>query len=57
MFSESSVLVRCSFCAKDQDHVRKIIAGDHVYICDECVDLCNDILTDEIGDRTEGNRG
>jgi ATP-dependent protease Clp ATPase subunit len=34
----------CSFCKKDQDQVRKLIAGPSVYICDECVDLCNDIL-------------
>jgi ATP-dependent Clp protease ATP-binding subunit ClpX len=37
----------CSFCGKDQDHVRKLIAGPTVFICDECVDLCNDILEEE----------
>jgi hypothetical protein len=37
----------CSFCGKDQDRVRKLIAGPSVYICDECVDLCNDILEGE----------
>ena len=37
----------CSFCGKDQDQVRKLIAGPSVYICDECVDLCNDILERE----------
>jgi hypothetical protein len=37
----------CSFCGKDQDQVRKLIAGPSVYICDECVDLCNDILEGE----------
>lgn len=37
----------CSFCGKDQDQVRKLIAGPAVYICDECVDLCNDILEGE----------
>jgi ClpX C4-type zinc finger len=38
----------CSFCGKDQDHVRKLIAGPTVFICDECVDLCNDILEEEV---------
>ena len=40
----------CSFCGKGQDEVRKLIAGPSVYICDECVDLCNDILKDEFGE-------
>lgn len=39
----------CSFCGKGQEEVRKLIAGPSVYICDECVDLCNDILRDEFG--------
>jgi hypothetical protein len=37
----------CSFCGKGQDQVRKLIAGPSVYICDECVDLCNDVLEGE----------
>jgi len=37
----------CSFCGKDQDHVRKLIAGPAVFICDECVELCNDIIEEE----------
>ena len=40
-------ILRCSFCGKYQDQVRKIIAGANVYICDECVDLCVDILDDD----------
>ena len=40
--------VVCSFCGKTQDEVRKLIAGPSVYICDECIDLCNDIIADEI---------
>jgi len=40
----------CSFCGKGQDEVRKLIAGPSVYICDECVELCNDILKDEFGE-------
>ena len=37
----------CSFCGKSQKDVRKLIAGPSVYICDECVELCNDIITEE----------
>lgn len=40
----------CSFCGKTQEEVRKLVAGPSVYICDECVDLCNDILTEELED-------
>ena len=39
--------LQCSFCGKSQDEVRKLIAGPKVYICDQCVELCNDILADE----------
>ena len=38
----------CSFCGKSQDEVRKLIAGPSVYICDECISLCNDIISDEV---------
>ena len=38
--------VTCSFCGKSQDQVEKVVAGPGVYICDECVDLCNDIMED-----------
>jgi ATP-dependent Clp protease ATP-binding subunit ClpX len=37
----------CSFCGKNQDDVKKLIAGPAVYICDECIELCNDIMTEE----------
>ena len=40
--------VRCSFCGKSQENVRKIVAGPGVYICDECVDLCNSIIESEL---------
>jgi ATP-dependent Clp protease ATP-binding subunit ClpX len=43
----------CSFCGKSQDEVRKLIAGPSVFICDECVDLCNDIIREEIQDSEE----
>jgi hypothetical protein len=39
--------VFCSFCGKSRDEVRKVIAGPTVYICDECIDLCNDIIAEE----------
>ena len=40
--------LNCSFCGKVQDEVKKLIAGPSVYICNECVDLCNDIIEEEI---------
>ena len=46
----SGKLLYCSFCGKSQHEVRKLIAGPSVYICDECVDLCNDIIREEIKD-------
>jgi ATP-dependent protease Clp ATPase subunit len=42
--ADRSVLLHCSFCGKDKDSVTKLIAGPGVYICNECVDLCNDII-------------
>jgi ATP-dependent Clp protease ATP-binding subunit ClpX len=47
--SESSELLKCSFCGKSQKQVRKLIAGPGVYICDECIDLCNEIIDEELG--------
>ena len=40
--------LHCSFCGKNQDEVKKLIAGPSVYICNECVDLCNDIIEEEV---------
>ncbi len=45
-------LLYCSFCGKSQHEVRKLIAGPSVFICDECVDLCNDIITEEMQEQT-----
>ena len=45
---EGGKLLYCSFCGKNQNEVRKLIAGPSVYICDECVDLCNDIIREEV---------
>jgi ATP-dependent Clp protease ATP-binding subunit ClpX len=46
-------LVKCSFCGKSQKQVRKLIAGPGVYICDECIELCNDIIEEELADSSE----
>ena len=51
----SEKLLYCSFCGKSQNEVRKLIAGPSVFICDECIDLCNDIIRDEA--QTEGATG
>ena len=45
---ESTDKLSCSFCGKGQDDVKKLIAGPSVYICNECVDLCNDIIEEEV---------
>ena len=49
---ENGKLLYCSFCGKSQNEVRKLIAGPSVFICDECVDLCNDIIREEIQETT-----
>lgn len=50
---DSGKLLYCSFCGKSQHEVRKLIAGPSVFVCDECVDLCNDIIREEIQEKTE----
>ncbi|MGH9128304.1 MAG: ATP-dependent Clp protease ATP-binding subunit ClpX, partial [Acidimicrobiales bacterium] len=52
-FGEGNELVKCSFCGKSQKQVKKLIAGPGVYICDECIDLCNDIIEEERTDTTK----
>ncbi|MCL1923385.1 MAG: ATP-dependent Clp protease ATP-binding subunit ClpX [Propionibacteriaceae bacterium] len=52
---ESSALLKCSFCGKSQKQVIKLIAGPGVYICDECIDLCNEIIDEELSGATELN--
>ncbi len=49
--------LKCSFCGKSQEQVRKLIAGPGVYICDECIDLCNEILDEELVDAPAGAGG
>jgi ATP-dependent Clp protease ATP-binding subunit ClpX len=52
-FGDGGELVKCSFCGKSQKQVKKLIAGPGVYICDECIDLCNDIIEEELAETTE----
>jgi ATP-dependent protease Clp, ATPase subunit len=51
--SEENKILYCSFCGKGQNEVRKLIAGPSVYICDECVDLCNNIIEEELSSDEE----
>ncbi|MFT4591679.1 MAG: ATP-dependent Clp protease ATP-binding subunit ClpX [Gammaproteobacteria bacterium] len=51
--SDDGKLLYCSFCGKSQHEVRKLIAGPSVFVCDECVELCNDIIREELEDRSE----
>src|SRR5712691_6340921 len=48
-----SDLLKCSFCGKSQKQVKKLIAGPGVYICDECIDLCNEIIEEELSEASE----
>ena len=50
---EGSELLKCSFCGKSQKQVKKLIAGPGVYICNECIDLCNEIIEEELADTEE----
>ena len=55
---ETSDLLKCSFCGKSQKQVKKLIAGPGVYICDECIELCNEIIEEEmIADPSAGDGG
>src|SRR5271170_8437419 len=52
-FGDGGDLLKCSFCGKSQKQVKKLIAGPGVYICDECIDLCNEIIEEELAEPTE----
>ncbi len=52
-FGEGGELLKCSFCGKSQKQVKKLIAGPGVYICDECIDLCNEIIEEELSEGSE----
>ena len=53
---DSNKILYCSFCGKSQHEVRKLIAGPSVYICDECVELCNDIIREELEEKAQTSR-
>ncbi|MDI3534096.1 MAG: ATP-dependent Clp protease ATP-binding subunit ClpX [Thermosediminibacterales bacterium] len=52
-FNDDKGQLRCSFCGKLQEQVRKLVAGPGVYICDECIELCNEIIEEEFGEEAE----
>ena len=52
-FGEEKGQLKCSFCGKTQEQVRKLVAGPGVYICDECIELCNEIIEEEFNDEVE----
>jgi len=52
-FGDTGELLKCSFCGKSQKQVKKLIAGPGVYICDECIDLCNEIIEEELTETSE----
>jgi ATP-dependent Clp protease ATP-binding subunit ClpX len=52
-FGDTGELLKCSFCGKSQKQVKKLIAGPGVYICDECIDLCNEIIEEDLTDTGE----
>ena len=54
--ADDGKLLYCSFCGKSQHEVRKLIAGPSVFVCDECVELCNDIIREELENRAEKAR-
>src|SRR5699024_3505319 len=54
---ESGDLLKCSFCGKSQKQVKKLIAGPGVYICDECIELCNEIIEEEFAEGSETIEG
>ena len=56
-FGEGGELLKCSFCGKSQKQVMKLIAGPGVYICDECIGLCNEIIKEELAEGSENSLG
>jgi len=55
--NEDKKQLKCSFCGKNQDQVRRLIAGPGVYICDECIELCSEIITDEFDENIQVDTG
>src|SRR5271167_4534885 len=54
-FGDERGQLKCSFCQKNQEQVRKLIAGPGVYICDECIELCNEIIEEELYKHVDEN--
>src|ERR1700685_2821923 len=54
-FGDEKGQLKCSFCGKSQEQVRKLIAGPGVYICDECIELCNEIVEEELYKTADGS--
>ena len=52
-FGDDKGQLKCSFCGKTQEQVRKLVAGPGVYICDECIELCNEIIEEEFSEDVE----
>lgn len=52
-FNDEKGNLKCSFCGKPQEQVRKLVAGPGVYICDECIELCSEIVVEELGAEEE----
>lgn len=52
-FNDEKGQLKCSFCGKSQEQVRKLVAGPGVYICDECIELCTEIVEEELGHEEE----
>jgi len=57
MFNEEKGKLKCSFCGKPQEQVKKLVAGPGVYICDECIELCNEIIAEELTEITPSKEG
>ena len=55
--SSSEKTLYCSFCGKSQHEVKKLIAGPSVFVCDECIELCNEIIRDELPVSSDGKDG
>lgn len=56
-FNDDKNQLKCSFCGKTQEQVKKLVAGPGVYICDECIELCNEIIEEELQDETSADFG
>ncbi|MFO7275313.1 MAG: ClpX C4-type zinc finger protein, partial [Bacillota bacterium] len=52
-FTDEKGQLKCSFCGKYQDQVKRLVAGPGVYICDECIELCNDIIEEELSEEAD----